>query len=244
MLVYTYKPGLHHIHPIITPEQNIQIYRKCIEHNKQFHKVKLYTTIESVELFKDLVSDIEIVDNKIDTFFQDDLKFYVLSKEKGKYTLIDGDIILDRKLEYHNNNGVEFEKLIKNKPNDDYFLKMRNNLTYYNIQGTLKYWQNFDHTYNLGIIRINNNQFVKGFLTEYSKLKDFYKNNIELKNPKLRQSNVIEMATCTYFLSMYLTLNNIPINTLEEINNFTHYSGYIEKLKFLKKYIKVKKPLI
>ena len=155
MLVYTYKPGLHHIHPIITPEQNIQIYRKCIEHNKQFHKVKLYTTIESVELFKDLVSDIEIVDNKIDTFFQDDLKFYVLSKEKGKYTLIDGDIILDRKLEYHNNNGVEFEKLIKNKPNDDYFLKMRNNLTYYNIQGTLKYWQNFDHTYNLGIIRIN-----------------------------------------------------------------------------------------
>lgn len=244
MLIYTYKPELHHIPPTITPQQNIDIYRKCIEHNKQFHKIKIYTTQDSIEFFKDIVDEIVVVGDNIDTFFQDDLKFYVLSKEKQNYTLIDGDIILNSKLIFAHNNGIEFEKLVKDNPNDGYFLKMRQFLIDFNIDKEFSYWKNFDFTYNLGIIRVNNNKFVKGFLREYSKLKHLYKKNIHHINPNIKKDHVIEMGTCTYFLSMYLHVNNIPISTLEYTNNFKHYSGHREKLKFLQEYSLIKKQIL
>ena len=244
MLIYTYKPGLHHIHSVISPETNLKIYRKCIQHNKQYHKSKIYTTANSVQFFDDIVDEVVVVPDSVDTFFQDDLKFYVLQKEKEEYALIDGDIILDNKLSFNSNYDIEFEKLIKDNPNDDYFIKMRKYLLNEGVAKEFPYWENYDFTYNLGIIKVHNKSFIPSFLKEYQKLKKFYQEKIEKNKPEIRANMVIEMATCTYFLSMFLLLNKHSIGVLNKNNNFTHYSGYIEKLKFINRYLSINKKLI
>ena len=236
MLIYTYKKGLHHLHPSVTEEQNNRIIRKCIEVNKKFDSIKVYTTQESRFLFDDIVDDIVIVPENLNTFFQDDLKFYVLQNEPPGYTLIDGDIILHSELKFNLESDIEFEKLIRDNPNDDYFIKMRKILLEHGVESKFNYWSNLDHTFNLGIIRVNSNRFVKGFIQEYEKLKEFYISNIHSKHPEYISKFVIEMATCTYFLSLYLNVNNYKVSTLES-NNFTHYSGYKQKLEFIAKYL-------
>ena len=233
-LIYTYKTGLHHIPEPITTHQIILIYRECIINNNKFHKSKMYTTSDCVHLFEDIVDEIEIIDETYDVFFQDDLKFYVLQNETAPFTIIDGDIILDNKL-ITTNEDVVYEKLIKDNPNDDYFLKMRQYLIDYNIESHLPYWKNYDCTYNLGIVHVNDISFVSGFIKEYTKLKDWYIKTIESVNSNLKNNVVIEMATCTYFLSMYLMLNNKSIGILNNTNSFTHYSGLNQKLELLKK---------
>lgn len=236
-LIYTYKNGLHHILPPITTNQIILIYRECIIRNSKFHKSKIYTTKDCVNLFHDIVDEVVIIDSEYETYFQDDLKFYVLQNEIVPFTLIDGDIILDNKLNI-SNEDVVYEKLIKDNPNDGYFIKMRKHLLDYNVESYFPYWKNFDYTYNLGIVHVNNSQFVSGFISEYNKFKNWYKVNIDVINPDLKNEAVIEMATCTYFLSMYLILNNKSIGVLNKTNSFTHYSGLKEKIEFLKKFNK------
>jgi len=233
-LIYTYKTGLHHILPPITTNQIILIYRECIIRNSEFHKSKIYTTEDCVNLFDDIVDEVVIIHSEYETYFQDDLKFYVLQKETAPFTLIDGDIILDNKLNI-SNEDVVYEKLIKDNPNDDYFIKMRKHLLDYNVESHFSYWENFDYTYNLGIVHVNNSKFVNGFMSEYTKFKNWYKEYVESVNPNLRNENVLEMATCTYFLSMYLEIHNHSIGVLNNKNSFTHYSGLYQKLNLLDK---------
>ena len=194
----------------------------------------MYTTEDCVDLFNDIVDEIIIINSEYETYFQDDLKFYVLQNETAPFTIIDGDIILDNKL-IISNEDVVYEKLIKDNPNDDYFIKMRQHLLDYDVESYFSYWKNFDYTYNLGIVHVNDNKFVDGFMSEYNTFKQWYKDIIDSVNPNLKNKIVIEMATCTYFLSMYLEVNNYSIGVLNTSNSFTHYSGMYQKLKLLDK---------
>ena len=233
-LIYTYKKGLHHILPPITTNQIVLIYRECIINNNKFHRSKMYTTGDCVHLFEDIIDEVVVIDSEYETYFQDDLKFYVLQNETTPFTLIDGDVILDNELEI-TTEDVVYEKLIKDNPNDDYFIKMRHYLLDYNVESHFLYWENFDYTYNLGIVHVNNNNFVKEFINEYNKFKQWYKSIIDSNNPNLKKETVIEMATCTYFLSMYLEVHNHSIGVLNNTNSFTHYSGLYQKLELLDK---------
>ena len=232
-LIYTYKKGLHHIPSVLSDDDIVKIYKECIKNNNKFHQSVMYTTREHATLFEDVVDSVIIVSDSLDIYFQDDLKFYVLENESVPFTLIDGDIILDNEL-IIGNQDVVFEKKIKDNKNDDYFLKMITHLTNYKINNILPYWKVFNHTYNLGIVHVNNNAFVNKFISEYNKLKTWYKETVHKVNPSIKNDFVIEMATCTYFLSMFLELNKFSIGVLNETNSFTHYSGLKEKIKFLK----------
>jgi len=203
----------------------------------------MYTTEEHKNLFVNDVDSIKIIDENYDIYFQDDLKFYVLQKETPPYTLIDGDIILDNKLKIGNENVV-YEKKLGEYPTEDYFLKMLEYLDKYKVKKSFPYWKTFEYTYNLGILHVNDNTFVNSFTEEYTKLKKWYKDNIDLVQPEIKKKVVIEMATCTYFFSMFLEVHKFTIGVLNKENSFTHYSGTKQKLKFLKEIGAFKNTLI
>lgn len=228
-LIYTYEKGLHHLLNVINENDIITIYRECIVQNKKFHKSKIYTTQESAHLFEDILDDIVIIDSNYKTYFQDDLKFYVLQNEESPFTLIDGDIILDSKLVF-GNEDVVYEKIIE----DNHFIKMRQYLLDYKVEHHFNYWKNYDYTYNLGIVHINNTKFINEFINQYGRLKNWYIENVEIKKPTLKYDTVIEMATCTFFLSMFLETHNYSIGVLDDRNFFTHYSGVHSKIKLLR----------
>ena len=228
-LIYTYKKGLHHLLHVIDSEDIVAIYRECIIQNNKFYKSVIYTTSDSVHLFEDIVDEVKIIDSSYDVFFQDDLKFYVLQNENAPFTIIDGDIILDNKLNI-TNEEVVYEKTVS----DVHLFKMRQYLLDYNVEDYFNYWKNYDYTYNLGIIHINDTKFVNHFIKEYTKLKKWYVTNVESKNPTLKYDTVIEMATCTYFLSMFLEVHKYSIGVLNKTNSFTHYSGVKAKIDLLR----------
>lgn len=236
-LIYTYQKDLHHLPNYIPDELILALYRECIRNNKQFYYSVMYTTQEHKHLFVEHVDKVEIIDEKHDIYFQDDLKFYVLQKETPPYTIIDGDVILDSKLKIGIENVV-YERIIKgDQPHTgvmEYILKMIEYLTKYNVKKSFPYWKTFDHSYNLGILHINDNSFVSEFIKEYTKLKNWYKTYVDKVEPKIKKNAVIEMATCTYFLSMFLKVNNFTVGVLNKDNSFTHYYGHNQKVKFLK----------
>lgn len=242
-LIYTFKEGLHHLPNTVSNDNIINLYRESIKNNSKFHKhSKIYTTENYVSVFNDIIDDIVTVGNNVETFFQDDLKFHVLKNETPPFTLVDGDLLLNNKL-IITNEDVLYETILTD--NDiDWFTKSRDYFTRYNIQSKFKYWKYFNYTYNLGILHINNNSFVNDFLSEYSKLRNWYKNTIHSTIPHLKKNNIVEIITCTYFLSMYLETHNYSINVLDKTNSFNHLRGIDLKIDFLKKIGKYKNELI
>ena len=88
-LIYTFTKKLN--------ESNLDLYVQlwCDSYlnNKKYHNIKLYTDDDSVDLFKNVFEDIEIL-NTNNVKFLDDLKILAFEKCSLDDVLIDGDIYL------------------------------------------------------------------------------------------------------------------------------------------------------
>ena len=86
--------------------------------------------------------------------------------------------------------------------------------------------------YNLGLIQVNNFQH-DGFIKDYNKLKEFYKNKIEGIYFN-RMDECVEISLCTYFFTLF---NIHKRNKHKKLSkpSYIHLCGpsYDSKLKFI-----------
>jgi hypothetical protein len=226
-LIWTYSSKLNRSKQI-KDEDILLLYKTSIELGKKNHFTRAYTDKSSKDFFEGLVDEVIVLPDDFEYYFLDDIKFYVMVNETEPFTLIDGDLFLYQPLPpIKTDIGVEVvSKHCKGIFYEKYNKILENN----NVKSIIPYWESKLGYYNLGLITINDNRFVNDFYTEYNKLKQFYKENIEGVYFN-RVDECVEMSLCTYFFTMYCIVNNITYTSYYETTNMEHLSGPTEKYK-------------
>lgn len=226
-LIWTYSSKLNRSSQI-KDEDMLSLYKTSIEYGNKYHFTRVYTDESSKEFFKGLVDDVVVLPNEFDYYFLDDIKFYVMVNEKQPFTLIDGDLFLYQALEPIDTQiGVElFSKHYKGIFYEKYNKVLESN----GVKELIPYWKSKVGYYNLGLITINDFGFLSDFYSEYNKLKEFYKQNIEGVYFD-RTKECVEMSLCTYFFTMYCMDKGISVTSYKELIKMEHLSGPNERYK-------------
>ena len=226
-LIWTYSSKLNRSKQI-KDEDILSLYKTSIELGKQYHFTRVYTDKSSKDFFERLVDEVVVLPDNFEYYFLDDIKFYVMVNETEPFTLIDGDLFLYQALPTIKTDiGVElFSKHHRGIFYDKYNKVLESN----GVEKIIPYWQSKLGYYNLGLITINDNRFVTDFYSEYNKLKQFYKENIEGVYFN-RVDECVEMSVCTYFFTMYSMINNITSTSYYKLLSLEHLSGPNEKYK-------------
>ena len=207
----------------------LKLFYHSIECGKKFHKTCVYT--DTPDKFVGRVDEIIKLPSDFEIYFLDDIKFYVLEKELPGYTLIDGDLFIDSPIENVSPN-VGIELYIPHKKGIHYE-KYNSILVQEEVQKVIPYWKDSLGYYNLGLIQVSKFQHQQ-FVTEYSKLKHFYKEKIEGRYFK-RKDECVEISLCTYFFTLF---NKHMHNIVAQISKptYTHLCGPGEesKLNFIR----------
>jgi len=233
-LIWTYSSSLrkNYISDKVTEKLIIELYHKSIESAKRFHSTKVYTTEKDRHYFEGIVDELVLLPTDLDLYFMDDIKFYVLLNETNPYTLIDGDLILNEKL-YLNNFTLGFEKIVPYE--NSYYSKYNKILESAGIEEIVPFWKPNQYCFNIGLITVNSNIDFIDFYKIYSKLKLWYKSEIEPKFSFMKAGVCIEMSICTYLLSQFVFSKGFNYDIYEKYISFNHYSGTNQKLNFSKK---------
>jgi hypothetical protein len=226
-LIWTYSSKLNRSKQI-KDEDILSLYKTSIELGKQNHFTRAYTDKSSKDFFEALVDEVVVLPGDFEYYFLDDIKFYVMVNETEPFTLIDGDLFLYQALPpIETDIGVElFYKHHRGIFYDKYNKVLESN----SVEKIIPYWQSKLGYYNLGLITINDNRFVKDFYSEYNKLKQFYKENIEGVYFN-RVDECVEMSLCTYFFTMYCMINDITSTSYYKLVSLEHLCGPNEKYK-------------
>jgi len=226
-LIWTYSSKLNRSKQI-KDEDILLLYKTSIELGKKNHFTRAYTDKSSKDFFEGLVDEVIVLPDDFEYYFLDDIKFYVMVNETEPFTLIDGDLFLYQPLPpIKTDIGVE---VVSKHCKGIFYEKYNKILESNNVKSIIPYWESKLGYYNLGLITINDNRFVNDFYTEYNKLKQFYKENIEGVYFN-RVDECVEMSLCTYFFTMYCIVNNITYTSYYETTNMEHLSGPTEKYK-------------
>jgi hypothetical protein len=226
-LIWTYSSKLNRSKQI-KDEDILSLYKTSIELGKQNHFTRAYTDKSSKDFFEGLVDEVVVLPDDFEYYFLDDIKFYVMVNETEPFTLIDGDLFLYQVLpSFESDIVVEaYKKHYKNTFYEKYNKVLESN----GVEKIIPYWQSKLGYFNLGLITVNNNRFIKDFYSEYNKLKQFYKENIEGVYFN-RVDECVEMSVCTYFFSMYCMVNKISFISYHKFISKKHLSGPNEKYK-------------
>jgi hypothetical protein len=204
----------------------LQLYFHSIKLGKKHHQTCVYT--DTPEIFRGtwLIDEVKVIPGSFEFYFLDDIKFYVMEREVGDYTLIDGDYFLDRPLPQCTTT-IGIEHIYQN---DHVGERFNNILVEHGIKEIIPYWENGYDTYNLGLVQVNNFQLDE-FLEDYRKVKEFYKTKIDGKYLD-RMKECIEISTCQYLFTMF---NRYKGNTSTELRNKIdiHLNGLNPKKKWL-----------
>ena len=131
--------------------------------------------------------------------------------------LVDDVVVLPDEFEYYFLDDIKF------------YVMMTETNPFTLIDGDLFLYQVLP-SFESDIVVVNNNRFIKDFYSEYNKLKQFYKENIEGVYFN-RVDECVEMSLCTYFFSMYCMVNKISFTSYHKFISKTHLSGPYEKYK-------------
>lgn len=226
-LIWTYSSKLNRSKQIKN-EDILLLYKTSIELGKQNHFTRAYTDKSSKDFFEGLVDEVVVLPDDFEYYFLDDIKFYVMVSETEPFTLIDGDLFLYQPLEpIETDIGVE---LFSKHRKDAHYEKYNKVLESNGVEKIIPYWKPKLGYYNLGLVTINNNRFINDFYSEYNKLKEFYKQNIEGVYLS-REEECVEMGLCTYFFTMYCMVNHISFTSYKESTHMEHLSGPNERYK-------------
>jgi hypothetical protein len=234
-LIWTYSSKLKRepVNYIITKNDILTLYTNSILNGKKFHKTCIYVSEEDSIFFKNLVDEIVILPENFDYYFLDDIKFYVIANEIEPYTLIDGDIFIEEKIPYLNVD-IAFERNLK-LDKLSYYTKYNTILEDNGLLEILSYWESNQDTFNIGLITIYNKIDFSKFISDYNKIKIWYKEIIEPKYNFLKNNVCIEMSMCTYFITQYIKHYNISYDYLNLNMKFKHYAGTKRKISYLRK---------
>lgn len=218
-LIWTYSEKLQKgkVNKSLQKKQIHQLYHKSIECGSKFYKTCIYTTVYGYEIFKGLVDEIVIVPETFNYTFLADLKFHVIEKEQSPFILIDGDLFIQSELKIDTNCdfAVEYE-ILPSQPRQ--YLIYNKYFIDNGIKNIIPYWKDYNPSYNLGLIYVNNKEYSKLLVKDYYKVKEFY-NNIILPNYDLDQPSV---TGAQYFFNLFCTHHNLNVDFFKNHNAYTH----------------------
>ena len=227
-LIWTYSPKLNRSKNI-SDDDMLKLFYHSIECGKKFHPTCVYT--DTPEKFIGKVDEILQLPKDFEIYFLDDIKFYVIENELDNYTLIDGDLFIDSPIENVSPNiGVE---LYVPHKRGIYYEKYNKVLESEGVEDVIPYWKSSLGYFNLGLIQINNFKSSE-FISDYKKLKEFYKNKIEGIYFN-RMDECVEISLCTYFFTLF-NLHNKNIYRQIRKDSYIHLSGPTDtsKIDFIK----------
>ena len=228
-LIWTYSPKLNRSKKI-SDDDMLKLFYHSIECGKKFHPTCVYT--DTPEKFVGKVDEIVELPKDFEIYFLDDIKFYVIENELDDYTLIDGDLFIDSPIEKVSPN-LGIEGYVPHRAGIHY-KKYNDILEKEGVEKIIPYWQSSLGYFNLGLIQVNDFKHQE-FISDYNKLKKFYKNKIEGIYFN-RKDECVEMSLCTYFFTLFnIHHRNKQIKLSKE--SYVHLCGPSEtsKINFIKK---------
>lgn len=211
----------------------LELYKVAMERASNFgHEVKFYGCEYSLNFLKGYYQkSVSVEDTKFD--ITDDLKIYIHSKEPVGSITIDGDIILENKLEIDENSDVVFETKEDFVPDSiwqqESIFKIIDIFKKYKVD---EVFENFSfepkHLCNVGIIRFRTEKIKNLFLKSYYELKDYYLENIEPNEKLISKGFIVSTIICQYYFTNICNQYNINYSFTHNYknNNYKHYLGH------------------
>jgi len=208
----------------------VKIYRDSYLNNRKLYNIKLYTDVDSIGLFSDLIKDIEII-NSEDFVLLNDLKFLVLPTLNPNELLCDGDIFIREKLKISFNCDVI---------SDFTFDKIRENIKYFphyettpklfienGIQEVIPYFNDYlKYSVNIGFLYFVSKDIEQKYLSDYKKLRNWFIDNKIDERYKLLETNFNNISiTSQYLLALVCDEYGAKIEPLKPNNIYQHFAG-------------------
>jgi hypothetical protein len=207
--------------------------KRALDLNYNCH---IYISENIKEYFKDLNVKIHIVSELNSPFF-DSITNYILKSEHKNYFIVDGDLILNKRLPDIKAELI-CERLETNAWNT-FYEPYVNSINKLNINTIIPEWtgKKYSQLINIGILKIENNNFIDIYLSRWETFKAFI---IEHQNELYYKNKVVNVTEYTIIGAQYLLTELINYYNLEylELNSFNYttdtpyYVHYMGKQKF------------
>lgn len=229
--------NINHINNNIGFWTYINYHRLSIKHaldlNYQCH---IYISKNIEEHFKDLNVAIHIVPELNSSFF-DYITNYILKSEHKNCYIIDGDLILYKRLP-DIQSEIICERLETNVWNSLYEPYV-NSINKLNIKTIIPEWtgMKYSQLINIGILKIKDNKFLKTYLSKWDIFKTFietHKNELYYRNNKINLSEytIIGAQYLLTELVNYYNLEYLELNSVNYTTDTPYYVHYMGKQKF------------
>lgn len=216
----------------------VSIYKNTYNRNSIHYKIKLYTDLESVNLFDGYFNEKILIDTS-DVVLLNDMKFSVLPLLPENELLIDGDILLNGKLSYGNECDIICDIFIEEigKINCPYYTDTVSIFLENGVTDVIpSFNQKITRIPNIGILKFKSKDLEEEYLSWYRKLREwFIDNNIEQRFGVIKKDRRSVATTSQYLLSLFIKEKNKTVETLRDKNNYLHFLGeykYTENFKF------------
>ncbi len=213
----------------------MDLYRSSMVRAKSLgYKINFYGDKNAIGYFSRIVDEFyDISDENFGVV--DDLKLYIHSQQGLDCVTIDGDLILEERLQFSNFDSVHIYFDFPETKKD--ILKEENNI--YNGYGDLKrifekhrakdYFPlfNYDNDFacNTGIIKFNNQVTKDLFLSEFKKIQTYFVQSIEPLENSGFQMKQIRFILAQYYYGCLIKNLSIPTSFLSGINRYEHFYG-------------------
>lgn len=195
------------------------------------YKIKFYGCDFMYNNLKDYIDNFVSIENK-DFILTDDLKMFIHSNEDLNCVTIDGDVILESKLNLPTDCDVLFETKLFNSKNEK-FKRYMDIFKKYDIENNIKYFDyNGLHASNVGILKFNTQSSKDILLKAYYDFRKYYLETIEpIEN--LTDWNDPSIVVCEYYLTRVMNAMGITYKFCKEFNDYVHYAS---ETKFQQKF--------
>jgi hypothetical protein len=200
------------------------LYKAAITRSKKLgYTIKLYGCDFAYDKLKEVIDEwVDITDEEF--ILTDDLKIYIHSKEELDCITIDGDIILESKLKLPWDCDMVYEitGVVKSKKQTK-FQRYLNIFKDYDIESNIEYFNyNTSYACSVGILKFNNEEVKKLFISTYYKFREYFIGNIKLDNRLVKKDDPA-IIVCEYMFACLLENTEYVGKECNKINDYTHY---------------------
>lgn len=200
------------------------LYKAAIVRSKELgYTIKLYGCNFTYDKLKDVIDEYVDITNE-EFLLTDDLKLFIHSIEGLDCITIDGDIILESKLNLPIECDVIYERkgVVKAKSQTK-FQKYLNIFKKYEVMSNIEYF-NYELPYacSVGILKFNNEETKQLFISTYYKFREYFLNNI-VTDIGLHKKDDTAIIVCEYMFACLLEGTSYIGKECNDINHYTHY---------------------
>lgn len=197
----------------------LDLLKRSYIHNSKYHPIVLYTDIDTYPLVRDIVENVNIIEN-INVVFMDDLKMCIIKQLKPTDILADFDIFLTSPISLPE--GFDLVIDIREHLNTNFDYKRI--LNHLSAQGVDLYRKNIQYLCNVGFFKIYNMSLLNSIHKNYYRVRDWYIDN-SIKETLGRTKFEPSVIALQYQLEILCRDSSYSISELRNTNKYFHLTG-------------------